>query len=160
VGFLRRLFGLEGSDSTKSSDFEHPVLGRLSRTWDFSWVAAQVEMIGCCGTPSLSIAGEESGPNPECISTYLRMRNEWDSIKVLVGAEIFVLNQNYFSEEPNCALPSANAAWDTVELLGIDVYGEGNFSFTCRFDWQYPGDGHETTIYFENWKPAGFAHDG
>jgi hypothetical protein len=112
----------------------HPVLGRISR--------------------------DSSCPRPDFLATYQRLVEDWERIKLRVAKVIFELNQNYFSEEPSRALHSLNDVWDGAELLGIRVAAEGDFSLTYRFDWQAPADGHEITICFENWTPAGCSIDG
>jgi hypothetical protein len=120
----------------------------------------EVAPIGCRGKPSLSVAGDEKGPTPECIATYQRIRDDWNSIGAQVAADIFELNQNYFSDDPAHGMQKAAEVWDSSELHAIVISAEGEFSLTFRFDWQDPNDGHDVTIFFENWAPAGNSIDG
>ncbi len=154
MGFWGRLFG------SPAKTIDYPVLGRV--TWESSsgWHVEEVAPIGCRGKPSLSVAGYEQGPIPECVPTYQRLREDWSSIGTKVAAEIFELNRNYFSDEPARGMKSADEVWDSSELLAISISAEGEFSLTYRFDWQRPNDGHEVTMFFENWVPAGNSIDG
>jgi hypothetical protein len=154
MGFWGRLFG----SPTKTID--DPLFGPMS--WDSrsGWRVDEVAPIGCRGKPSLSVAGDENAPTPECVATYQRLRHDWSSIGTQVAADVFELNQNYFSDDPGHGMKSATEVWDTSELLAIDIYAEGKFSLTFRFDWQDPNDGHEVTMYFENWVAAGSSIDG
>ncbi len=154
MGFWGRFFG----SSAKTID--HPVFGRMSWESRSGWRVDEVAPIGCRGKPSLSLAGDESGPTPECVATYQRLQQDWSSIGPEVAGDIFELNQNYFSDDPGYGMKSAAEAWDSSELLAIDIYAEGRFSLTYRFDWQDPNDGHKVTMYFENWVPAGSSIDG
>jgi hypothetical protein len=154
MGFWGRLFG------STAKVIDHPALGRISSGSGSGWLVDEVNPIGSRGKPSLSIAGDENGPNPECIQTYQRLRDDWERIGEDVAKDIFELNQNYFSDEPGRAIRSPNEVWSSAELLAIDVYGGGKFSLTYRFDWQAPRDGHEITMYFENWTPTGSSVDG
>ena len=153
VGFWKRLFG------SGANVIDHPVLGRISKDSGF-WTVAEVESLGSRCKPSLLITGDEGGPKPECLSTYQRLREDWERIKPYVAEEIFNLNQNYFSEKPSRALKSLVDVWEAAELLAISVDADGDFSLTYRFDWQARADGHEITFYFENWVPAGSSIDG
>jgi hypothetical protein len=154
MGFWRQLF------ACAANDIDHPVLGRISRNSHSNWLVNEVESIGCRGKPQLFLAGDASGPNPGCLTAYQRLRDDWERVKPRVADQIFDLNQNYFCDEPYRALRSPNEVWDAAELLGIGVDGEGDFSLTYRFDWQHERDGHEITIWFRNWTPAGVSMDG
>src|SRR5262245_16627132 len=145
MGLWNRLFG------STSKVIEHPVLGRISREAHNLWTVDEIESLGCRGNPSLSLAGTEEGPAPECVTTYQRLREEWANIAPEIARDIFEQNQNYFSDEPLRALSSPEDVWPTSELLDISVYSEGGFSLTYQFDWQDAQDGHITTVYFENW---------
>jgi hypothetical protein len=154
MGFWSRLFG------SPAKIIDHPDLGRV--TWEprSGWHVDEVTPIGCRGKPSLSVAGYENGPMPECVATYQRPRRDWSSIGTKVAADIFELNQNYFSDEPAHGMKSAAEVSDSCELLAIVISAEGQFSLTFGFDWQDPNDGHEVTMFFENWVPAGNSIDG
>lgn len=154
MGFWKRLFG----STVKFID--HPVLGRMAWKSRSTWYLDEVAPMGCRGKPSLSLAGDANGPTPDCVATYQRLRRDWHSIGANVAQDIFELNQNYFSDAPGHGMHSADQVWESSELLAIDIYAEGNFSLTYRFDWQKPNDGHEVTIYFANWAPAGNSVDG
>lgn len=154
MGFWELLFG------STATVLDHPVLGPMSWKSRSGWRVEEVAPIGCRGKPSLSFAGDDNGPSPDCVSTYQRLREDWNSIGTNVAEDIFELNQNYFSDQPSLAMQSANEVWDNAELLAIAIYAEGQFSLTYRFDWQDANDGHEITMYFENWIPAGSSVDG
>ena len=154
MGFWGRLFG------SNAKVLNHPVFGRMSWESRSGWLVEEVSPIGCRGKPSLSLAGDENGPTLECVATYQRLREDWHSIGTEVAKDIFELNQNYFSEDPGHGMQAANEVWDSSELLAIDIYAEGRFSLTYRFDWQDPNDGHQITIFFEDWAPAGSSIDG
>jgi hypothetical protein len=154
MGFWGRLFG----STAKSLD--HPVLGRMSWEPRSGWCVDEVDPIGCRGNPSLSLAGDESGPTSESVATYCRLRQDWNNIGTELANDIFELNQNYFSADPAHGMQTANEVWKSSELLAIDIYAEGKFSLTYRFDWQDQNDGHTATMYFENWVPAGSSIDG
>jgi hypothetical protein len=162
MGFWGRLFGNtdKGVDRVTVKAIDHPTLGRMSRESGSRWGVDEVAPIWCRGKPSLWLAGDDSGPTLECVQMYQRLREDWNSIATEVAKEIFEMNLNYFSEDPSRCMQSANEVWDSSELLDIGVDAEGSFSLTYRFDWQAPNDGHVTTMYFENWVPAGFSVDG
>lgn len=154
MGFWGSLFG------SRAKIIDHPVFGKM--TWESrsGWHVGEVAPIGCRGKPSLSVAGYEKGPMPECVATYQRLRDDWSSIANKVAADIFQLNQNYFSNELAHGMKSAAEVWDSSELLAIAISAEGEFSLTYRFDWQDPNDDHEVTMCFEKWVPAGSSIDG
>ena len=122
MGFWDSLFG------SRAKTIDHPVLGRM--TWEphSGWHVDEVAPIGCRGKPSLAVAGYGQGPMPECVATYQRLRDDWSSIGTKVAADIFELNQNYFSDEPAHGMKSAAEVWDSSELLAISVSAEGEFS--------------------------------
>lgn len=154
MGFWGRLFG------STAKFVDHPVLGRMAWESRSGWRVDEVTPLGCRGNPSLSVAGDEDGPTPDCVATYQRLRQDWNSIGTEFAKDILEMNQNYFSDDPGRGMQSADQVWDSSELLAIDIYAEGHFSLTYRFDWQDPNDGHEVTMYFENWVPAGYSVDG
>src|SRR3989442_1371553 len=90
--FWGRLFG------STAKVLDHPVLGRMSWESRSGWRVDEVAPIGCRGKPSLSMVGDENGPTPECVATYQRLRQDWNSIGTNVAKDILELNQNYFSE--------------------------------------------------------------
>jgi hypothetical protein len=159
MGFWGRLFG------TDAKEIDHPVLGRMSRFRSyfgqgFGWGIKEVHPLGFRGEPSLSLNGDENGPTADCVSTYTRLRKEWNIFGPIVAKELFQVNQDYFSDEPGRALHSIDEVWGSSENPSIDIYGEGSFSLTFEFDWQDPRDGHITTVYFQDWRPHGIAVDG
>jgi hypothetical protein len=138
---------------------DHPLLGRITRESN-AWVVGRIAPLGCGGNPSLSLAGDDSGPRPECVATYQRLRDDWNSIAPNVARDIFELNQNYSDGTRERSLRSPDQVWSGAELLAIDIHDEGTFALTYRFDWQDTADGHEVTIRFADWRPAGAAIDG
>lgn len=154
MGFWGRLFG----SHTKTID--DPICGTMSWDSHSHWRVDEVAPVGCRGKPSLSVCGDENGPKRECVAIYQRLCDDWSSIGTQVAADIFQLNQNYFSDDPGHAMQSASEVWDTSELLAIAIDAAEKFSLTFRFDWQDPSDGHEVTMYFENWIAAGSSIDG
>jgi hypothetical protein len=151
--FLRRLFGL-------GADLQHPLLGRISRDRKSGWRAERVEAICGRGSPSLWLTGDDTAPSHDSVSTYQRLREHWEGTKADLAEDILELNKNYFSDEPTRALQSPNEVWASAEHLAIAIDGDGDIALSFRFDWQDPRDGHEITIHFEKWKPAGISIDG
>jgi hypothetical protein len=127
---------------------------------DTSWFAGSVASLGCKGSPSLSIDGNDAGPFAGSATTYQRIHSEWDSLRTMVAETLLELNHNYFSDHPAKMLDSADAIWPTAELLAMCVGPDGCFSLTYVFDWQIPGDGHQITAYFEDWESKGCSIDG
>src|SRR5262245_42539853 len=121
MGFWDGLFG------SRAKTVDHPVFGLM--TWErrSGWHVDEVAPIGCRGKPSLSVAGYEQGPMPQCVATYQRLRDDWGSIESKLAPDIFELNQNYFSDEPAHGMKSAAEVWDSSELLAISISAEGEF---------------------------------
>jgi len=137
-------------------EIHHPILGRISRQARSRWLVTECDFLGSVHKPFISLAGDHNGPFPECVSTYQRLRDDWERIRSEVANDVFELNQNYFSDQPSLAMKSP----DQAQLLQINICAESRFSFTFHFHWQNPRDGHEITIYFENWQSAGSSIDG
>ncbi len=143
-----------------STEQQHAQLGKIYMDTDRTWCAEKVESLGCQGEPSLSIRGDQTGPDQSCVATYLRLRAEWAVVSPLVATAILEVNHSYFDRSPADQLQSADEVWATSKLLGIGVYVAGEFGLTYAFTWQHKNDSYITTIHFEDWKPAGMSHDG
>src|SRR5262245_39937463 len=95
MGFWGRLFG------STAKVVNHPVLGPMSWESRSGWRVDEVAPMGCRGKPSLSLAGDENAPTPECLATYQRLRQDWNDIGIQVAKDILELNQNYFGDDPD-----------------------------------------------------------
>ena len=144
MGLFNRLFGT--ISATPKKEIDHPILGVIYKDTDNSWFAQHVPPVGCTGTPSLSIDGNDDGPNPESVENYQQILARWPSISPQIGEILLELNHNYFDDDPAKQLHSADAIWGTAKQLLICVGSFGSFSLTYSFNWQSQGDGHEITF--------------
>ena len=127
MGLFKKLFS-----SMRKPTLEHPLLGKMTLWHNGFWYVDKVEAFACPGNPELHIRGDVTGPKPECISTYQRLRMEWDTLKQPIAEEIFELNQNYFSAKPGQGLHSINSVWFTAEMEHITVETDGEFGVGWR----------------------------
>jgi len=159
MGILERLFGNSGSKPVPV-DTIHPIFGSIYMDTDSSWFAETSDPFGCKGNPSLSIDGDDTGPFLASVDTFRQLRDNWTSIASTIAETLLELNHNYFSDNPDKQLETADGIWDTAELLSVSVGPDGNASLTYIFDWQLPGDDHQITVYLEKWNPTGTSIDG
>lgn len=75
--------------------------------------------IGCEGTPSLSIVGDEDGPFPESIETYQMLSSDWETIAPPIVQLLLELNTSYYSNEPELQIRDAPRLWESATLLSI-----------------------------------------
>lgn len=159
MGIFSRLFGSKKTN-LNSNEMNHPVFGPIYMDTDTSWFSESSMSIGCEGTPSLSIDGDENGPFADSATTYEKLKSDWESIAPKIADPLLELNANYFSDEPELQIRDTQCLWESATLLSICVGTDGNLSMTYTFDWQRPGDGHEITVYLENWNTKGVSVDG
>lgn len=154
MGLWSRLFG------GQVKVIDHPEIGRIKRQSKLTWESESVPSLGCRGDFSVTFSGCESGPLQECLETYKRLRRDWKVIAREVAETLFELNQNYCNETPKLQQRSLDEVWESAELVGIDVNGDGEFSLTFTCDWQAAEDGHLIVLHFEHWRSMCVSIDG
>jgi len=169
LNLIRKLFGLpplppqpkwQPEWPPNPDDMQHPELGLIYMDTVESWFSDKIECIGCAGTTGASFCGDEHGPFPATMETYRRLKTDWSTLAPAIAQTLLELNHNYFSDEPERALKSADEIWSTAKMESFSVGPDGTFSLTYTFDWQRDGDLHIITVECEDFLPVGTSIDG
>jgi hypothetical protein len=139
---------------------EHPQLGEMRSRDGKSW--RTVRETPFADQPCIvTVSGGEEGPSQEGLGWLRELSERYGEIQRLVEPHLFELYENYRSEEDEASLDTSEQLWATATLEGMSAETPSrSASFTYRFSWQDPEDGHLLTVYLDEWEVVGTSVDG
>lgn len=148
------------SSSSRVEVYTHPVFGEMEDN-DGDWVVDNFKTPLFEQPFMISLDGGDEGPSEEALEGYEYITKNWNDIIQTYGIfDAFYEMHEAYVDGMKMDQMDRSRFWETVIPLCLSISSKSTLSFSVRFTWQHPKDGHTITAEIENGECLGCPVDG